>query len=66
MRFAREALENEINIISMIKSRRYFHMALTSLLSPGDRLNLKSISQYALVDPSTCEEGCEVSREMKD
>lgn len=48
---AREALEKEINIISLIKSRRYFHMALRCLLSQEQRLNLKDISQFVVVDP---------------
>ena len=37
-------LEKEINIISLVKSRRYFHMALRSLLSHQERMNLKTMS----------------------
>ena len=44
MEKAREALEQEADIIKLIKSRRFVHMALKYLLDPAIRIELKSRS----------------------
>ena len=48
---ARDALEKEINIIEIIKSRRYFNGALKQLLSKKQRMKIKERSRYLTVDP---------------
>ena len=48
---AREALAKEVDIIKMIKSRRYFHMAFRYLLPKEVRLDLKRFSHYVVIDP---------------
>ena len=35
---AREQMQQEINILEMVKSRRYFHIAMRKLLSKKDRM----------------------------
>ena len=44
-------MAEEINIVEIIKSRRYFQMALRLLLSKKQRLLLKSKSRYTEIDP---------------
>ena len=53
---ARQALEKEVDIFTMIKSRRYFHMALRYLLPKQVRLDLKRVSHYVVIDPDEVEE----------
>ena len=52
---ALEALNQEIDIIELIKSRRYFKMALRHLLPPKVRMELKERSRYISVDPDAPE-----------
>ena len=47
---AREALEKEVDIIKMIRSRRFVNMALKHLLNPVHRKELKSRSKYQEID----------------
>ena len=46
-------MDREIDIIEMIKSRRFFHLAIHKLLSHKERVDLKERSRYSLIDPDT-------------
>ena len=43
---ARAALEKEVEIIKLIRSRRFIHMALKHLLDPPLRKKLKQKSKF--------------------
>ena len=45
-------MEDEINIIEIVKSRRYFKNALKMLLSREQRLYMREQSNYNIIDPS--------------
>ena len=47
---AREALEQEVDIIKLIRSRRFVHMALKHLLDPTLRKELKSRCQLQTIE----------------
>ena len=47
---ARASLEKQVDIINMIKSRRYVHLALKHLIDPALRKELKTRSQFHDVD----------------
>ena len=47
---ARASLEKQVDILSMIKSRRYVHLALKHLIEPTVRKELKMRSQIQDVD----------------
>ena len=49
---ARDRLEKEMNIIELVKSRRYFAKALKTLLPKSKRIELREQTRYILVDPS--------------
>ena len=44
-------MEKEIDIIELIKSRRFFKLALKHLLTKEMRMQLKERSRYLLIDP---------------
>ena len=44
-------LDKEIDIIEMIKQRRFFKMAMRKLFSAKDRMDLKERSRYIMIDP---------------
>ena len=44
-------MSKETDIIEMIKSRRYFNLALKKLLSTKERMKLKEQSRYLCIDP---------------
>ena len=48
---AREELQNETNIIQIIKSRRFFEAALARLLTLEEITRLKKLSYFITVDP---------------
>ena len=48
---ARDKLEKEINIIEIIKSRRYFNRALKVLLPKKQRMKIKERSRYIAINP---------------
>ena len=50
MEKSREALLKEADIIRLIRSRRFVHLALKHLLDPGLRKTLKSQSQFREID----------------
>ena len=50
MQRSREALFKEADVIRLIRSRRFVHLALKHLLDPGVRKELKSQSQFREVD----------------
>lgn len=50
---ARGKLEKEVNIIEIIKSRRYFESALKYLLPKEKRFYFKERSRYQTVDPDS-------------
>ena len=50
---ARENLMKEINIIEIVKSRRFFNQALKLLLSKKKRMELKERSRYISIDPDS-------------
>ena len=49
-------MDKEIDIIEMIKSRRFFKMALRKLLSDKERMDLKDRSRYIMIDPDSDED----------
>ena len=49
-------MDKEINIIDIIKSRRFFTLALRKLLSYKDRMDLKERSRYIIIDPDSGED----------
>ena len=51
---ARKILEKEVNIVDIVKSRRYFNEALIHLLSKEKRRELIARSQFTEVNPSSC------------
>ena len=55
IKIAIEAMHKEIDIIEIIKTRRYFGMALRKLLTSKQRMKLKEKSRYHCVDPKTSE-----------
>ena len=59
---ARRAMVDEVDIITFIKSRRYFHMALRYLLPRQVRQELKQLSHYVVIDPDGEEEGPALQR----
>ena len=56
---ARKQLEREVDIVEIVRSRRYFHMALKHLLTPSVRKDLKTRSQVSSIcDSDMQEEAC--------
>ena len=49
---ARKIMDAELNIIDIVKSRRYFHLALKHLLSKHKRKELRDKSAFTEIDPS--------------
>ena len=49
-------MDKEIDIIEMIKSRRFFKLAFRKLLSDKDRMDLKERSRYIIIDPDSGED----------
>ena len=48
-------MQQEINIVETVKSRRFFRSAMKLLLSREQRLSLREHSNYILIDPSDSE-----------
>ena len=46
-------MDKEIDIIEMIKSRRFFKLAFRELLPAAKRMELKEKSRYLMIDPDT-------------
>ena len=53
---ARAALDKEMNVIKLIRSSRYFHLALKHLLDPQVRKELKKESQFREIDVKKTEQ----------
>lgn len=51
LQMAREKLNKEINIIEIVKSWRYFELAIKSLLDERQRIDFKEKSRYIAIDP---------------
>ncbi len=51
MEKAREKLDDEINIIEIVKSWRYFDRAIHFLLTDKQRRHFKERSRYIAIDP---------------
>ena len=49
-------MDQEIDIIEMIKSRRFYKMAFRKLLSDKERMDLKERSRYIMIDPDSGED----------
>ena len=49
-------MSKETDIVEMIKSRRYFNLALKKLLSAPDRMKLKERSRYLCIDPEQADD----------
>ena len=49
-------MDKEINIIDIVKSRRFTNLALRKLLSHKDRMDLKERSRYLMIDPDSSED----------
>ena len=52
MSIAQERLDKEINIIEIIKSRRYFESAFKFLLTENQRMEMKQKARYIAIDPN--------------
>ena len=50
---AREALNKEINIVSIVRQLRFFKLAYHELLPKEARKKLKKQSRYVLIDPDS-------------
>ena len=50
---AREALNKEINIVSIVRKLRFFKLAYHELLTKEVRQKLKIQSRYVLIDPDS-------------
>ena len=48
-------MAKEIEIMTLIKSRRYFHMAFRYLIPKQVRIDLKRMSHYIVIDPDETE-----------
>ena len=55
MQMARDKLNEEINIIEIVNSWRYFKRALQILLSPEQKIKCKERSRYIAMNPDVCE-----------
>ena len=53
---ARDKLDKEINIIEIVKSWRYFELAIKSLLEERKRIDLKEKSRYIAINPDLADE----------
>ena len=51
MKMAREKLNEEINIIEIVKSWRYYENALKLLLPENIRIDLKKRARYRAINP---------------
>ena len=51
MRKAREKLNEELNVVQIIKSWRYMERALAKLLTDKDKLRMKEKARYVVIDP---------------
>ena len=52
MQIAQDCLDKEINIVEMIKSRRYFESAIKFLLTEKQRMDMKQKARYIAIDPN--------------
>ena len=48
---ARKALEKEMDIIELLKSRRFYHYAFEKLLTPEQYQEMKERSEYEILEP---------------
>ena len=44
-------MEKEIDIVELVKHRRYVKLALRKLLSPAQRMDMKMRTRYRSVEP---------------
>ena len=58
-------MDKEINIIDIVKSRRFTNLALRKLLSHKDRMDLKERSRYLMIDPDSGEDDKALELEKK-
>lgn len=56
LQMAREKLFKEINIVEIVKSWRYFDLAIKSLLDERQRIDFKEKSRYIAIDPDPADE----------
>ena len=50
-------MDDEIDIIEMIKSRRFFKTAFRQLIPSEERMRLKEKSRYIMIDPESDDGG---------
>lgn len=62
---AHQKLNEEMNVIELIKMQRYFAKALRSLLTAGQRFELREQTRYLIIDPATSDEEEEPGRAEK-
>ena len=53
---ARDKLDKEINIIEIVKSWRYFELAVKYLLEERKRIDFKEKSRYIAINPDSADE----------
>ena len=53
---ARDKLDKEINIIEIVKSWRYFELAVKYLLEERKRIDFKEKSRYIAINPDPADE----------
>ena len=51
MILARKALEQEIDIVELIRMHRYQKRILEKLMSPKERSEMRQAERYTLIDP---------------
>ena len=70
MNEARKALEKEVDILEMIKSRRFIHMALRHLLDPALHKELEARSKFVEIDTNhetvKLEQDNDLTREVRE
>ena len=59
-------MNKEIDIIEMIKSRRFFKLAFRELLPASKRMELKEKSRYLMVDPDTDGDDMDDDKEVEN
>ena len=58
-------MDDEIDIIEMIKSRRFFKKAFRELMTAEKRMKLKEKSRYIMIDPDSDDEESAKEKDKK-
>ena len=58
-------MDHEIDIVEIIKSMRFFKMALRKLLSQKERMDVKLCTRYQCINPDSVTANLESKKEAK-